>query len=139
MKKTKKRGSDLPPAAAVLIRMALALLSTAVSAVISVLALTGVVYATDDPGAHVTVGAYCALALTAVFCGMFSALFCRESAFACALCVSGAAVCVMLALAALSGGVAPICVSVYAGFMLVCVLFAWLFSRGGTKRRIKRR
>lgn len=139
MTKLKKRGKALPPAAEVLVRMALVLVSTAAFAVISVLIMSAVIYATDDPGAHVSVGAYCALALTAASCGMFSALLCRESAFACAVCTSGTAVCIMLALAALSGGVAPICVTVYAGFMLVSVLFAWLFSRGGTKRRIKRR
>ncbi len=139
MIKTKKRGRELPQAAAVLIRIALALLSTAVFAVISVLVCSAVVYGTDDPGAHVSAGAYCALVLTAMSCGMFSAIFCRESAFPCALCTSGTAVCVMLVFAAVSGGVAPICVTVYAGFMLVSVLFAWLFSRGGAQRRKRKR
>ncbi len=139
MTKTKKRGSQLPPAADVLIRMALSLASTSAFAVISVLILSAVIYATDDPGAHVSVGAYCALALTALSCGMFSALFCRESAFTCALSTSGAAVCLMLAFAAVSGGVAPICVTVYAGFMLVSVVFAWLFSRGQGKKHKRKR
>ncbi len=139
MTKTKKRGTDLPPAADVLIRMSLAFVSTAVFAVISVLAVTAAVYATDDPGAHVSVGAYCALALTAAACGTFSALYCRRSAFTCALSTSGTAVCVMLAFAAISGGVAPICVTVYAGFMLVSVLFAWIFSRDQGKKHKRKR
>lgn len=138
MVRSKRRGGKLPPAAEPLIRMALVLLSTAVLAVCFVLASAAVIYQTSDPGAYVSVGAYCALALTAVSCGIFSALFCRESAFPCALCVSGVFVCIMLAIAAVSGGVAPACVTVYAGFMLVSVLFAWFFSRGGAKRKRKR-
>ena len=139
MAKSKKRGASLPPAAGMLIRIALVLVSTAVFAVVSVLIACAVIYATDDPGAHVDVGAYFALALTAMACGAFSALFCRESAFPCAVCASGTAVCVMLVIAAVSGNVMPICVSVYAGFMLVSVLLAWLFSRGGRGRRKRKR
>ena len=129
MVRSKKRGGNLSPAARVFIRMAFALLATVVFAVVSVFASTAVVYATDDPGMHVSVGAYCALALTAVACGLFSAIFCRESAFLCALCTSGASACIMLAVAAFSGGVSPACVTFYAAFMLIAVLFAGIFSR----------
>ena len=139
MTKTKKRGERLPDSVAVLIRFASVFGITAIAAAAFLLASSAVIYQTDDPAAHIDIGAYAALALTAVTCGTLSSVLCRESAFTCALCTSGAIVCIMLAVAALSGGVAPICVTVYAGFMLASVLFAWLFARGGTRRHKKRR
>ncbi len=139
MKKLKNKGRELPEAAAVLIRVAAVLMLTVAAAVLCVLISSAVIYQTDDPAAYIGIAAYVSLFFTAALCGIISALLCRKAAFACAMCASGAAVCIMLAAAVLSGGVYPVSVTVYAGFMLVSVLFAWLTSQRGTKRHKKRR
>ena len=139
MKKTKNRGRELPVAVLALIRVAVVLMLTVAAAIVCVLILSAVIYQTDDPAAHIGIAAYIALFFTAALCGVFSALLCRKAPFACAMCASGAAVCVMLATAALSGGVRPVSVTVYAGFMLASVLFARLIPQRGTKRHKKRR
>ena len=139
MTKMKKRGSELPVWADMLMRVAFAVLSTALFGCVAVLICSAVIYTTADPAAYVDYAAYTAYGLTALGCGLFSALFCRDSAFLCALCASACCVILMLIIAVAGGGVSPMCVTLYAAFMLASVLFSGIFSRNKPKTRKRRK